>query len=63
MPTIVFYIHMVIAGASVSIDATALYGIMTSADCKRMLPLILTDHKSKEGFCFSGSIFENFKGA
>jgi|TARA_R110000803_G_scaffold61639_1_gene121589 hypothetical protein len=54
---------MVIAGASVSIDATALYGIMTSADCKRMLPLILTDHKSKEGFCFSGSIFENFKGA
>jgi hypothetical protein len=58
-----FIIELVfLAGFTMSIDATKMYGIDNSEDCDRMLPMVIIDYKADAGNCFIGDILNKLHG-
>jgi|TARA_R110000803_G_scaffold29780_1_gene67713 hypothetical protein len=54
-----FIIELVfLAGFTLSVDATKLYGIDNEVDCRRMLPMVMLDYKADAGNCYVGNIME-----
>jgi len=51
-----------IAGFTLSMDATQLYGIDTREDCNRMLPMIIHEYKADSGICIRGDILKKSIG-
>ena len=47
-----------LAGFTMSVDATQMYGIDNDVDCRRMLPMVMLDYKADAGNCYVGIITE-----